>query len=552
MILLLAGCSEPDPAVAEDTGPIEVHGDLIAEERIVCEDPSLRESEGPLYRYEADEAWTHQVVEGERRDSPGLAVGDITGDGRFEIVLTNKNTSFVFRLEADGTMTDLTDAILPTREGRGFWGGTLADFDGDGDVDLFGQAIGSFNRLYRNEGGTLQDITASTVFFGVEYSSKGSAWGDMDLDGDLDLVVSNETSTYDDDGYDPPGDGPPNQVYENLGNSTFKLREDLLSHKASHSYTFLTAWLDLDGDLDPDMYSVNAFGHTMWGNRLLENTLEDGELGFEDVSRDAAVFQDMDGMGLGIGDLNGDERMDLLVTDWGRLWLFESAGPMSWYETTTARGLGLSDRDDRVVAWGSELVDLDNDTDMDAVVLFGQSLRRAAQAEEGQGQANPEFQPDGLWIQDEEGLFELAADEWDFSDELGAGRGFSSVDLNDDGYPDIVKRMVDEPATLHLSRCGENHWLKVRLAHPAPNTQAIGARVRIVVDGVPQNRWVVAGGTSLGYGGPNEVQFGLGATEVVESLEVFWPDGAVTSFDDVEGDRRVWVAREGASIPGMP
>ncbi len=553
-VIWLLACSGPTPRpgaeAGDNAGEILVDGDLILGEQITCEDPSLRETEGPLYAPDLGDTWNDQPYDsGERRDSPGLVVADITGDGRYEIFLTNKSASWVFRLKDDGSMSDLSDEILPDRNEHNLWGGSAADYDGDGDIDVFAQAVGLKNRLYRNDGGWFTDATRTSVFEELVYASKGSAWGDMDLDGDLDLVVSNETSTADEEFYDPPDDGPPNQVYENLGDGSFELREDILSREASVSYTFLTAWLDLDADLDPDLYSVNAFGHIMYGNRLLENRIEDGELLFEDISGESSAFLDMDGMGLGIGDLNGDEYIDMLVTDWGRLWLLESAGPMSWYDTTAVRGLTLPKEDDRIVAWGAELVDLDNDTDLDLVVMFGESIRGARR----EHPENPEEQPDGLWLQNDDGVFELVADDWAFSDQLGAGRGFAPVDLNDDGYLDIVKRMAYEPATLHLSRCGTDNWLRVRLAHPAPNTHAIGAKVRVVVDGESQIRWIVAGGTSLGYGGPNEAHFGLGEHETVDRLDVIWPDGTVTRHADVDANQKVWVARDGVrTVVGMP
>ena len=556
MIWLLA-CADsvgPDVSASDDSAPVSdevlVEGDLLEGERITCSNPELRDSDGPMYVADLGTTWNEQppTTTG-RRDSPGLVVGDITGDGRYEIFLPNKSASWVFRLEADGTMSDLSDALLPDRADHNLWGATGVDYDGDGDLDLFVQSVGDKNRLYRNDDGVLFDMTRNSVFDDLKYASKGSAWGDMDLDGDLDLIVSNETSTSDEEIYNPPDDGPPNQIYEYIGGDEFVLHEDLLSHEASYSYTFLSAWLDFDEDLDPDLYAVNAFGHTMYGNRLLENRMETGTLSFDDISDGSASFVEMDGMGLGVGDINDDEHIDLLVTDWGRLWLLESAGPMEWYDTTAARGLVLPKTDDRIVAWGGDLVDLDNDMDLDLVVLFGQSIRGARRDKE----ENPELQPDGLWIQNDEGEFELAADEWDFSDQLGPGRGFAPIDLNDDGYLDVIKRIAYEPATMHLSRCGTNNWIRIRLAHPAPNTHAIGARVRVVAGGVTQNRWIVAGGTSLGYGPPNEAHFGLGENETIDRIDVIWPDGTVTRHTEVDSNQRVWVARDGArTVVGMP
>jgi hypothetical protein len=357
-------------------------------------------------------------------------------------------------------------------------------------------------------------------------------------------VVSNETNTTDEDRFNPPDDGPPNHIYENLGDLEFELRDDILNHESNHGYTFLSAWLDLDNDVDQDLYLVNAFGQKVYPNSLLMNQ---GGGTFEHAPEDNPLQLAMDGMGLGVGDLNHDSYPDLLVTDWGRVFLMESLDGESWYDAAPARGLDLDPEGDRIIAWGAELQDIDNDADLDAIVAFGLSYRALRKNKE-----QPLEQPDAIWIQDESGQFIQMADEWGMGD-TGGGRGFVLVDLNDDGYLDLVKRELYEPATLYLSRCGSSNWLKIRLSHPSPNTYAVGARVVIEVDGVEQPRWVMAGGTGLGSAGPLELHFGLGESTMVDRLTVHWPDGSESWFTDIPSNQRVWVLRDGdRSVPAIP
>jgi hypothetical protein len=542
----MAACRDAAPVGLSISGtPIQ----WVEDEPVQCLDPSERDSIGPFFQPELGELWSSQlhgdITEEERRDSAGLAVADLTGDGRYELVLPHKTTAFIFRLERDGTMSDLSDQLLPDRDAHKFWGTSAADVDGDGDIDLFMQSVGNHNQLYRNQGdGVLKSELLMEDEQTRAYASKGSAWGDMDQDGDLDLVVSNETTTNDQTVYNPPNDGPPNQIYENLGGAGFKLRDDILQHEDSHGYTFLSAWLDIDNDTDQDLYMVNAFGHRVYPNRLLIN--HDGAE-FEQAEEDNPLHVAMDGMGLGVGDLNRDGYPDLLVSDWGRLYMMESIDGIDWVDTTAARGLTLDPEGDRIIGWGTELQDLDNDGDLDAAVQFGLSYRALRK-----GKEQPLEQPDGVWLQNEDGIFEQVADDWEMGD-TGGGRGLVLADLNDDGYLDLIKRELYAPAQLYLSRCGDAHWIKIRLAQPGLNTRAVGARLVLEAGGQSQSRWLMAGGTGLGSSGPMEVHFGLGDVTEIDRITVYWPDGEETVIQDIGTNRQVWILREGASrLPGMP
>ncbi|MCP4807310.1 MAG: CRTAC1 family protein [Proteobacteria bacterium] len=547
MILLVLACADGQPA--DSGGVVPVDAGLIEEGVVTCADPSAREELGPMYVPDLGEPWTSQLTSEmdpeDRNDAIGLVVADLTGDGRYEILLTNKGPSWVFRLERDGTLSHLSDDILPDRRSHQYLGGVGLDHDADGDVDVLMYGV-EYDTLYRNVGGHLVDISeAATDFADVVYPTKAGSCGDLDGDGDLDCILGTETSTRQAE-HSPPDLGWPTIVAE-YDDGVFKQLPGVLSEEANYSYAFMETLLDLDGDGDLDLYNVNAFGGVMWGNRVLMNVTEPGgPIAFDDVSDGHPLSQSMDGMGLGVGDVNGDELPDLVVTDWGRLFMYESVGGGDYIDTTAARGLTLDYEDDREIAWGAELQDMDNDGDLDLVVLFGRSLR-------GETKDKPQIeeQPDGLWLQEADGQFVQRADEWQIADDLGPMRGFALVDLNDDGHLDMVKRGISEPARLYLSRCSANHWLKVRLADAAPNTHGIGARVRVTTASGTQIRWVMAGGTSMAYGGPNEVHFGLGSDQVVERLEVLWPDGGVSRHEDITPDQKVWVARE-RTVVGMP
>ena len=87
------------------------------------------------------------------------------------------------------------------------------------------------------------------------------------------------------------------------------------------------------------------------------------------------------------------------------------------------------------------------------------------------------------------------------------------------------------------ARCGSDHWLEVGFGE-----NAVGARVEVSDGDRSWRRWLTAGGESFASGGPMEVHFGLGSTDVVE-LKVVWPDGDESLFTQVQADRRVVVSR---------
>ncbi|MEQ1507143.1 MAG: CRTAC1 family protein, partial [Myxococcota bacterium] len=164
----------------------------------------------------------------------------------------------------------------------------------------------------------------------------------------------------------------------------------------------------------------------------------------------------------------------------------------------------------------------DNDGDLDGVVAYG-AFDVAVPNEDWD---NPAHQPDALWLQQPDGSFEDAAVEWGVADP-GKNRGIVVADFDGDGWLDLAKRDLGGPSLLYVSRCGRDNWIKVRLRDDAiANRNAVGARVRVVgADGVARSRWVTAGGTGYGTGGPPEVHVGLGDADAVDHVEVQWPDG---------------------------
>jgi hypothetical protein len=217
-------------------------------------------------------------------------------------------------------------------------------------------------------------------------------------------------------------------------------------------------------------------------------------------------------MGLGVGDLDGDADLDVVVPGWGGHALMLREGDR-WFQAQDALGLVADRPRGQVIAWADELADLDHDGDLDLVVGYG-GIR---------GQRPPLEEPDEIHLNDGRGHLTAVGAAWGF-DHLGATRTVLAADVNGDGWLDLVRGDAYGQPTVHRARCGEAAWSIVRLEQPGPNRAAIGAEVRARLG----DRWLWralgAGWTSVLGSGPAEAHFGLADAESV-TIHVRWPDG---------------------------
>ncbi|MGC6493331.1 MAG: CRTAC1 family protein, partial [Myxococcota bacterium] len=248
------------------------------------------------------------------------------------------------------------------------------------------------------------------------------------------------------------------------------------------------------------------------------------------------------GMGVGLGDVNGDEVPDFLQSSWRDTSLLLSVDG-AWWEYAANRGIEPDWKGPRqqIFGWGAELADMDLDGDLDGVIVYGHWDEYGPQL----------LQVDALYIQKEDGTFEDKALEWQL-DQDGIGRGMAISDLNQDGYPDVVKRHLGAATPMLLSECGDRSWLNIKPRQPGrENVYAVGARVRVVAGDTVWTRTIHAGSTSMYSSGPPEALFGLNALPAVDTVEVIWPDGASTVLEGPVTTRQILeVHRSQAPLKG--
>ncbi len=543
-----ASDTEPDATDADphtdgvdsdvDAGPASVVT-WVAGDEVVCPSPGDRLNLGWY------EAWTPPGFTPEDQDwrlddgaffhGGGVAVGDLNGDGRIDLVRGTDGRSLAVYLQGEEGFTRGDDGLpegMPDRIGAV----VPVDLEGDGDLDLFVGGWEAPDAMLINDGaGTFVDVATARGLAGPsDARTVGASFADADGDGDLDVAIAvhGEVPTT---GTLPPGQ--PSRVLLQGDDGTFT---DLVPDRPDDdplqvSHAFLSTWLELDGTPGLELYTVHDFG---WRVPNAAYDLVDGALvrlpalGIESTATN---------MGLGVGDLDGDGRVDLAVPAIDRVFLYRSQGDR-WFDVSISAGVVPDIDGGQRVGWGAELADLDHDGDLDLPVVFGYLDERA------QSGPNRGAQADALWVQ-QDGRYRERAEEHGV-DTTHVARGLVVADVDGDGWLDLVKGNLAGPTRISRARCGRAHWVAVRLDDTVTaNRHGLGGVVEVHVGETVQRRYPLAGGTGYAGGGPSTSVFGLDEAEAIDAIVVRWPDGGVDRVEPAGVDRTITVQRRPVPTP---
>jgi hypothetical protein len=421
----------------------------------------------------------------------GCVAADLDRDGDTDLYVTTDTNAALLWNDGDGTFTEGAADAGVAAPG---WttGAAVGDVDGDGWPDLFvagyvdrngeipgatqgfpNTHLGVRDRLYLSEGRaaggrpTFREVgeAIGLEVVGFEYGL-GARFGDFDLDGDLDLYVANDTK--------------PNRLYANV------------------------AW---PGGAAADPAGIGVR--------------------FEELAARAGVADPGAGMGVAAGDVDGDGRDDLFVTN-ARAQVhaaYRSQAPAavdpSFADVRDELGVDLGGS----TGWGATFADLDLDRDLDLVFVNGHVpvTDLAADAE-----------PVRVLLNDGHGGFDEVT-----VDDAGpvVARGSAVADYDNDGDLDVAVNVVGGHLLLLENRLGGGHWLEVDLGRTGP-----GTRVAVELDdGTTLTRELAAGSSYLSSE-DHRVHVGLGDAGV-RAVVVRWPDGEETRLTDVGTDRRIEVRR---------
>ena len=537
----------------ELTAPVPIFHDIAAQAGLTASHISSREK--------------YYVVESM---SGGVGLFDCDNDGKLDIVMVNGSTVdrykqggdllvTLWHQDADLRFTDITEKAGLTRKGWGM-GVAVADFDNDGNLDLFVTGYGG-NALYRNKGNcTFEDVTDKAGVRGGGFST-GAAWVDYDRDGNVDLFVSryvhvdiNDLPAFGSTKFcqfkgapvqcGPWGmEGETDLLYHNRGDGTFEEVSKKAGVDDPDKYYGLGAtWGDYDNDGWPDLFVADD----ATPNHLYHNN-HNGTFSDEAMVSGIALNgegQALGSMGVTWGDYDHSGRLSMFVTEFADQpnTLYRNQGSRGFEDVAMPSHLGQPSLP--LVGWGTTFFDMDNDGWLDLFVASGHVYPQMDNVKGSAAYAEPMLLHRNL----RNGTFEEVSTAAGLADmPLKSRRGAAFGDIANNGNIDIVVLNVGQPPSLLLNTNKiHNHRVLFRLVGTKSNRAAIGARASIHAGGMTQFDEVRGGGSYLSQN-DLRLHFGLGSTTKIDVVEVRWPTGKTESFKDVAADR-IYSIVEGQGI----
>ena len=490
-------------------------------------------------------SWVHDNAHSPDRQLPetvgaGCAFLDYDNDGWMDIYFVNSGPSDFFTPSKplknalyhnnhDGTFTDVTDKA-GVAGGKFGMGVAAADYDGDGNIDLYVTNYGS-NILYRNNGdGTFTDVTGKAGVSAPGWSTCAT-WFDYDNDAKLDLFVS--SFVFYDKSQNPLCTDPtlqrryycvprlfkpqPSRLFHNRGDGTFQdvSRESGIAGSPGKSFGAVATDVNNDGLMD--LFVAND---TM-PNFLFLNK---GGGKFEEIGLSAGVAygeagRPRSGMGVDAADYDGDGWQDLFVANIDQEFfsLYHNEKELIF----TDQPGEIAPATQLLSGWGLKFFDYDNDGDPDLFLVNGHpdDMIESRVPRVRHKEQLLMFENTGRAFKD------VSARSGAVFSKMFSGRGMALGDFDNDGDDDVLTSNNGEPPLLLRNQGGNrNNWIGLQLVATKSNPAAVGAVITWQAGTLKRTRLKTSGGSYLSSHDPREI-LGIGSATKIDSIEIRWPSG---------------------------
>src|SRR6266566_4893547 len=532
----------------------------------------------------------------------GVAIGDLTGDGLPEIVLTsNEGGPRLYLNLGHFQFRDITQEAGIAESGRWTTGVTLADVNGDGRLDIYvchaGLKSGALraNTLYINEGvkdgiPRFREMAAAYGIADTGYSTQ-AAFFDYDGDGDLDLflirnspkavasiAVRNQRMVR-----DPLGG---HELYRNDHGRFVNVSAQAGIYGPEIGLGLGIAVADVNGDGRPDVYIANDF----FERDYLYINKGDGT--FDEVLERAMPVSSYFSMGLDIADIDNDGwpdiyTADMLPADDYRLkttsafesWELYEAKAREGFDHQLMRNMLQHNNGDGTFSdigqlagvartdwsWAALIADFDLDGNKDIFVANGlardvtsqdyiaflasdQTVLAATRGERVDFMSlinamSSTKLPNYAFRNNGDLTFTNVSAAWGI-DLPSFSNGAAYGDLDGDGAPDLVVNNVNDEAFIYRNNARTqlpaNHFLQVRLTGDSANPFAVGARVTLRGGG---REFMQELEPTRGFQSSVDytLTFGVGRIDTLESVSVDWPDRRTSSMSHVGTNQRLTI-----------
>jgi hypothetical protein len=542
LTLLLAGCAGATPAGTGSAPaaeiPVQVSAHALAQSQ-----PCTGAFVPHTLDYTTTSAGKIAVYEA---NGSGLAIGDLDGDGRLDIVMANldgpnailwNQGDFRFRREDLSFGTSRAAAIV--------------DVDADGKPDIVFTRRFAKPTLLHNTGQSGAARFAVGPLPGINNPFYSMTWGDLDGNGKLDLIAgSYDTELLKQAGpiFQQQGGGVGVFIYRQQG-GTFEAQR-----LANAADALAIALPDLDGDGRPDIVVGNDFNRPDYAWVQPKGTWQ---------LATPFAYTSENTMSLDVGDIDNNGRPEIFATDMKPVnkdldtmarWLpmmklmtkpLTSLDPQhveNTLQVSDGNGHWSNQAYERMIdssgwSWSGKFGDLDNDGFLDMYVVNGMIAAGLFDHLPNHELVEPNmaFQNDGR------GAFTPAAN-WGLGS-LASGRGMSMADLNGDGKLDIVVNSLQSPAQIFENRLCGGVGLEADLFWPqSQNTRAIGAQLALHTSAGTFYRDVRAVSGYLSGDAP-QIHFGVPQGAIAQRLEIRWPDGKISSIANPAAQTLISVTR---------